>query len=146
MKAASVLALVFVGLCGHGLGRPGEKKFPTVSWVDCSEVEGGKEYFKCMELNMDSGVKIARLNKVDDLDDVLNGNIAGDDDSAVSVTIRDDMNEMMVADPNHGVLIFKHNPVSGESSDDGLHDDAVYHVDDEPLAYSDEELRLPSLE
>lgn len=129
-------ALIVFAFLGLGLA---DIKYPTVAWVDCSQVEGGEKYFKCLELKMDSGVKIARLNKVDGLDEVLNGDIAGDEGSIASVSILDELIEVMIVDPEMGTLMFKYDTISGKSSEDSFPEDGVTHIDGEPLVNEEEE-------
>lgn len=125
-KNSSMFSFLFIIAVGSAIGED----LPKVAFSNCQGVGGSSEYFKCMKIQYGNGhVKVARLNKVDGFDTVLSGDIVGEADTHVSVSVLNEYIEVMIVSQKDGIMMFKYNVKTGESSDDSFPDDGKHHID-----------------
>ena len=133
----SIIVSLLLGLC-FGSTKLRSMGFPTITWFDCYTDPQCNGYNKCIQLTYNDGTeKKVRMNMVNGNDKVLEGDVAGDEDSHVSLTIDDNTAECFVNNPIGGSSIFKFDMDTGKAEEDYLHvmshfSDMLLIPDDEP--------------
>ena len=115
-------AILICGLVVLANGMPtADEQYPTIQWFDCEDVEACHGFDKCMNLIMPNGmVKKVRMVMEHGNPNILIGDVVGDDDSHISVTIHDGEVEVMINDPVLGFVTFMYNEATGKSVGDFL--------------------------